>query len=246
MDIEININRTTCLIPEWCEFQGTIINAYRFTLDGWDTSPWDTITWDSLGNEYEDNVTGSDFLETDYTYVYKGQRLEAAEGLPEDVVPVAPSENLVLTVRTEDPLSATEIEYKQHITPAGYTDYIRMSGVENATLTETVNKDSTDIKLDDVSSLHKPSPNNSYDYGVVWIGDERIEYGAISGNTLINIRRGTLGTTIADHSVGDVAYDGTSRQQIPNANDEWWVNDNDGLANSTTEQAEFLKEKPIV
>jgi hypothetical protein len=246
MDIEIDINRTECLVPEWCEFQGTVINAYKFNLDGWDSSPWDAFGWDSVDIEHDTIVNGSEFIETDYTYVYQGKRFESAGDYPEDLVPVAPMENIVLTVRTEDPLSSTEIEYKQHITPLGYTDYIRMSGVENATLTELIDSDSTDIEVDDASSLYVPDKNIDYDYGVIWIGDERIEYGGIEGNTLTNIRRGSLGTSIVDHEVGDTIFDGTDRQKIPNANNEWWVNNSDGLANSTTEQAEFLKEKPII
>ena len=40
------------------------------------------------------------------------------------------------------------------------------------------------------------SPYSGSKESVIYVGDERITYGAIDGNTLKNITRGTLGTSI--------------------------------------------------
>ena len=50
--------------------------------------------------------------------------------------------------------------------------------------------------------------------GVVWIGNERIVYRAIDGNTLRYCTRGTLGTSATSHTNGATVTDGSSRYLI--------------------------------
>jgi len=53
--------------------------------------------------------------------------------------------------------------------------------------------------------------------GVIFIGHERIEYLYKDGNVLSNIRRGTLGTSIKNHSVGAEVVDASGQQTVPYA-----------------------------
>ena len=75
--------------------------------------------------------------------------------------------------------------------------------------------------------------------GVIWIGSERIEYSRIDGNVLIDIVRGTRGTTVQDHADATEVYSGNTH--IPNAGKKGFWNDTGVmLVNSTTEQANYL------
>jgi hypothetical protein len=53
--------------------------------------------------------------------------------------------------------------------------------------------------------------------GVIFIDKERIEYFTKNGNTLGQLRRGTLGTGIKDHSDGTLVVDASGNQTIPYA-----------------------------
>jgi hypothetical protein len=53
--------------------------------------------------------------------------------------------------------------------------------------------------------------------GVTFVGKERIEYFTKSGNTLGQLRRGTLGTGIKEHGSGTEVVDASGTQTIPYA-----------------------------
>ena len=63
-----------------------------------------------------------------------------------------------------------------------------------------------------------PSPNASANFpGVVFVDKERIEYFTKSGNTLGQLKRGTLGTGIKEHGSGTEVVDASGTQTIPYA-----------------------------
>ena len=72
------------------------------------------------------------------------------------------------------------------------------------------------ITVEDGSVL--PSPNASSNTpGVVFVDKERIEYFTKTGNTLGQLKRGTLGTGIKDHGSGTEVVDASGTQTIPYA-----------------------------
>lgn len=75
----------------------------------------------------------------------------------------------------------------------------------------------TTISVRDGSVLATPSTTYP---GVVFIDKERIEYSTKDGNTLSNIRRGTLGTGAkANYISGTEVVDASTNQTIPNSGD---------------------------
>tara|TARA_Y100001970_G_scaffold294371_1_gene452015 strand:+ start:28970 stop:43993 length:15024 start_codon:yes stop_codon:yes gene_type:complete len=75
----------------------------------------------------------------------------------------------------------------------------------------------TTISVRDGSVLATPSTTYP---GVVFIDKERIEYSTKDGNTLSNIRRGTLGTGAkANYPSGTEVVDASTNQTIPNSGD---------------------------
>ena len=72
------------------------------------------------------------------------------------------------------------------------------------------------IKVEDASVLPTPDAASNTP-GVVFIDKERIEYFTKSGNTLGQLRRGTLGTGIKEHGSGTEVVDASGTQTIPYA-----------------------------
>jgi hypothetical protein len=79
-------------------------------------------------------------------------------------------------------------------------------------LTDTINT----MQVKDGTALPEPNAANNMP-GVVFVDKERIEYFTKSGNTLGQLRRGTLGTGIKDHSDGTLVVDASGTQTIPYA-----------------------------
>jgi hypothetical protein len=92
----------------------------------------------------------------------------------------------------------------------------------------------------------------------VFIGDERVTFEAISGNTLTGVTRGTNGTSVEIHTAGEKVYDATETNNI-NASAfafgtkgdpefVYWNLNNDTTTSSITEStntiAEFLQAGP--
>lgn len=105
------------------------------------------------------------------------------------------------------------------------TFYKRISKSQTTKLTADLTDESTEIKVTDASVLSTPADIVSDDGstivtrkpGVIMIDKERIEYFTKTGNTLGQIRRGTLGTGIKDHSSGADVVDFGGNQTVPYA-----------------------------
>ena len=96
------------------------------------------------------------------------------------------------------------------------TFYKRISKNNTTTLAADVNNESTTITVTDGSVLSTPNASTNQP-GVIMIDKERIEYFTKTGNTLGQIRRGTLGTGIKAHSSGADVVDFGSNQTVPYA-----------------------------
>jgi hypothetical protein len=105
------------------------------------------------------------------------------------------------------------------------TFYKRISKTNTTTLSVDLNDESTSIIVADASLLSTPKDIVSDDGstiitrkpGVIMIDKERIEYFQRSGNTLLQIRRGTLGTGIKAHASGADVVDFGGDQTVPYA-----------------------------
>jgi len=96
------------------------------------------------------------------------------------------------------------------------TFYKRISKTATTKLTLNMTVGTQTITVEDASVL--PTPNASANVpGVIFIDKERIEYFTKSGNTLGQLRRGTLGTGIKEHGSGTEVVDASGTQTIPYA-----------------------------
>ena len=87
------------------------------------------------------------------------------------------------------------VAYMQFKDMLNRVSYKRLSTPKQTTLANDLKWNDTVIVLVDGSNFELPSPTNNKP-GVVEIRGERIEYFAKSGNTLSQLRRGTLGTGV--------------------------------------------------
>jgi hypothetical protein len=96
------------------------------------------------------------------------------------------------------------------------TFYKRISKTSTTKLTIDMTEGTQTITVSDASVL--PTPDiASNTPGVIFIDKERIEYFTLSGNTLGQLRRGTLGTGIKEHGSGTEVVDASGTQTIPYA-----------------------------
>jgi hypothetical protein len=96
------------------------------------------------------------------------------------------------------------------------TFYKRISKTGTTKLTVDMTAGIQTMTVEDASVL--PTPNATANLpGVIFIDKERIEYFTKSGNTLGQLRRGTLGTGIKEHGSGTEVVDASGTQTIPYA-----------------------------
>ena len=108
------------------------------------------------------------------------------------------------------------------------TFYKRISSTSTTTLTVSLGTDDTTITVADGTVLSVPDIDTSFDGstvrtripGVIFIDKERIEYFTKTGNSLSELRRGTLGTGIKTHASGTSVVDAGGKQTVPYADTE--------------------------
>jgi len=101
--------------------------------------------------------------------------------------------------------------------------YIRIDDRRTTLLTKPLKKYDTSIEVFDSTGLLEPDTNNQIP-GVILVDGERIEYLEKSGNSLRKIRRGTLGTGIANEYPIDTLVKDFSVQQLIPYKDEFVTN----------------------
>jgi len=126
----------------------------------------------------------------------------------------------------------------------GNTHFYRMIDDATTELLEDLAKNDNQIVVKNGSKLAEPNLETNIP-GVVFIGYERITYWEKNGNTLKNIRRGTMGTASPfKHYKGSQIIDASKRQEVPNfTNSNVWYDmtqDEYSLQYQTTQQANFL------
>jgi hypothetical protein len=162
-------------------------------------------------------------LDVNYIWVYKnGQRLtrdrDYTLSLPRSVVYLTESTTSADTIKI---VQFSSIVYKRPRAFEIFKDmlnnyhYKRFSKVNELKLLKDLNYYDTTIEVSNADMLANPIPSRSVP-GVVLINDERIEYFAKQGNVLSQLRRGSLGTAIAElHPVDSYVVDVGATETIP-------------------------------
>ena len=109
----------------------------------------------------------------------------------------------------------SEVTYRVHQNLFGSTDYLRIRPDTTTELVEPLYSYSEQIVLADASFLPDVTTQEP---GMLWVGDERVHYARISGNTLSLLTRGALGTSIQDHQAGTPVYSTETGELFNNLN----------------------------
>ena len=167
------------------------------------------LRFDTLNASYtfvwlngEQLVQSSDYTVSGNTITINGKTITASDRLD------------VLYFAVDTAVSATGFRIFKDM--LNRTFYKRISKASTTTLTQDMTAGIKTITVKDGTVL--PEPNASANVpGVVFVDKERIEYFTKSGNTLGQLRRGTLGTGIKEHGSGTEVVDASGTQTIPYA-----------------------------
>jgi hypothetical protein len=150
----------------------------------------------------EQLIQGSDYLASGNTITVYGKTITSSDRLD------------VMYFALESATGATGFRIFKDM--MNRTFYKRISKTATTKLTLDMTAGAQTITVEDASVL--PTPNASANVpGVLFIDKERIEYFTKSGNTLGQLRRGTLGTGIKEHGSGTEVVDASGTQTIPYA-----------------------------
>jgi hypothetical protein len=122
--------------------------------------------------------------------------------------------------------------YRLFLDNLGRTTYKRISAANSTQLATTLTSTATSIELVNASVLTPPD-FSKFIPGVIIINGERIQFYNITGNTLTQLVRGSLGTGIRDsYPAGTTVLDQGSYQTlyVEDAQQEWMTN----VTNTTT------------
>ena len=232
------------------------------SIEGFDSVGFDSVGFDELalgGNAI--SKYGMDRTPTDTNNLWitlDGTRLHAGEYTIDDNGKIdlqgqtlGGASEVIVTHFSEKTIEPT-VGYRMVNDMLGNYEYFRLSTDGATKLTADLVPTDTKIYVEDASKLPQPSPTSNTP-GVVYVGNERITYWAISyeGNYITEIRRATNGTRFATrHLLGTEVYDTTSAQKLPQSNTHtqtWYTagassaSDGSGLQSSLSSNAKFLK-----
>ena len=126
-----------------------------------------------------------------------------------------PAANDVIDVlHFAEKISTAKFAYRQFKDMLNRTHFKRLDK-EVTTLREPLNSDDLRIEVVDGTNLSVPSKGQNIP-GVLFIHGERIEYFVKDGNTLKQLRRGTLGTGVkSSYPVGQKVFDQNISKTVP-------------------------------
>ena len=175
----------------------------------------DTILTGGTFATAPDNTDEINFttIDGDIEYIYDGNVFQQAvtEGWGNELYPMDVHENISVLVQTNTSGSTETTDtrsFRMNIWEQ-YNTY-ESTVIETAkqtTLSSAVTVNDNELQVTDASIL-----DNS---GAVWIGNERIEYGAKDGNVLRYCTRGTYGTPAVAHNSSDVVTNAGASSRIP-------------------------------
>ena len=149
--------------------------------------------------------------------------------------------------------SDSTLSHRAYYDSDGEKRIYALSDVKSTTLANNLGKGETEIQVTDVNKLPKPHLDsfNSSGHavpGVIFVGTERIEYFDIdvANNKLLLCRRGTHTTADQAHTTGTnihgITETNTLTSMTTNFETMWAPHSTGGLTNSSSMQAEFLKQ----
>ena len=126
-----------------------------------------------------------------------------------------PAQNDVVDIiHFSENVSTEKFAYRQFKDMLNRTHFKRLDK-EATTLREPLDSYDLRIEVVDGSNLSEPSKGQNLP-GIVFINGERIEYFVKEGNTLKQLRRGTLGTGVKDsHPIGQKVFDQNIGMTVP-------------------------------
>lgn len=126
-----------------------------------------------------------------------------------------PAANDVIDVlHFAEKISTAKFAYRQFKDMLNRTHFKRLDK-EVTTLREPLNSDDLRIEIVDGTNLSVPSKGQNIP-GVIFIHGERIEYFVKEGNTLKQLRRGTLGTGVkSSYPIGQKVFDQNISKTVP-------------------------------
>jgi len=213
-----------------------ILRPTQITADGMSLSAADTLTAITFNNaegmnqrrEVFAGVTSGEFylqntpLNSDYVFVWlNGDSLTAGYNfllngnkITIGGLTLSPTDKIdIMYFAVESATNATGFRIFKDM--LNRTFFKRISADNTTTLAAALAEDATSITVADGSVLASP-PGGSVP-GVIFIDKERIEYFIKSGDTLSQLRRGTLGTGIRTHAAGTQIVDASGSQTVPYA-----------------------------
>ena len=235
--------------------------ALGYDLFGYDSSGFDSR---QVVNNYTVNAAVQSELIRD-TLIYQGFDSSTfftgltGPNIPPEHAIFKPLEGLQLNVQTNTTIDGNALTYgsanvsfKIFVGMNGSTEYVRLSDANKTTLAANITADSLTITLADASVITPPYTGSAAT--AVFIGDERITFEGIDGNTLTGVTRGTNGTSAEPHTTGTKVYDATVTNNInssafaygSNSDPEFtvWNATGQSLANATTSIAQFIQAGP--
>jgi hypothetical protein len=150
----------------------------------------------------DQQTQGHDFTISGNTITFVGKTITASDRLD------------VMYFATESAASATGFRIFKDM--LNRTFYKRISKTATTELVDDLTDTINTLQVKDGTALPEPDASNNMP-GVIFVDKERIEYFTKNGNTLGQLRRGTLGTGIKDHSDGTLVVDASGSQTIPYA-----------------------------
>jgi len=193
--------------------------------------------------------------DNDIEYIYDGNVFiqPVEEGWGSEVYPLDVMENLRIRVQTNPSGSTVDNTNTRTFQMNIYEQYnieesIALPQTSVAVTASTIAVNATTISLVDASMMTVPSDGV---LGVAWIGTERVTYGAIDGNNLVYVTRGTYSTPPQEHAGGVNVRDASSPLRVPSLSEFGHYGDNLRLAyndsgvslaaNGTTPEHEFIR-----
>ena len=150
----------------------------------------------------EQLVQGDDYTSSGNTITVVGRTITSSDRLD------------VMYFATESAVGSTGFRIFKDMLNRSF--YKRISKSATTKLTIDMTAGTQTITVEDASVLSTPNVSANLP-GVIFIDKERIEYFTKSGNTLGQLRRGTLGTGIKEHGSGTEVVDASGTQTIPYA-----------------------------
>ena len=123
--------------------------------------------------------------------------------------------DVIEIIQFANPITTNKLGWRQFKDMLNRTHYKRLDGTANVVLAQDLQWYDNEIVLTDASGLVEPQPNSKVP-SVIFIEGERLEYFIKDGNTLKQLRRGTLGTGVkAVYTAGTEIYSQSTDATIP-------------------------------